>query len=213
MPRIAEARDAAEPSSDHQRARHVRILEAAAELANEKEFARVQMQEVAKRAGVAIGTLYRYFPSKTHLFVAVMVEQIEQINENLAQRPPVAGGGKDTIYEVLVRATRGLLRRPALSTAMIQSTSTANAATVPDAGKVDRLFHEIVMSAAGIEHPTEDDHTAIRLLMQLWLGVIQSCLNGRISIPDAESDIRTACDLLLARMSPSDHARTSHNDF
>ena len=203
MPRIGEARDAAEPSSDEQRARHVRMLEAAAELATEKEFSRVQMHEVAKRAGVAIGTLYRYFPSKTHLFVAVMVEQIDQINDNLARRPP-AHGGKDAIYEVLVRSTRALLRRPALSTAMIQSSSTANAATVPDAAKIDRAFHDIVMNAAGIEHPTEDDHTAVRLLMQLWLGVIQSCLNGRISSPDAESDIRTACDLLLARMSTNE---------
>lgn len=200
LPRIGEARDAAEPSSDDQRARHVRMLEAAAELATEKELARVQMHEVAKRAGVAIGTLYRYFPSKTHLFVAVMVEQIDQIRDNLDRRPP-AGQGPDAIYEVLVRATRALLRRPALSTAMIQSNSMANAATVPDAGKVDRVFHQILLEAAGIENPSEDDSTAVRLMMQLWLGVIQSCLNGRISIPDAESDIRTACDLLLTRLS------------
>ena len=56
MPRIAEVRDAAEPSSDEQRARHVRMLEAAAELGTEKELSRVQMHEVAKRAGVAIGS-------------------------------------------------------------------------------------------------------------------------------------------------------------
>lgn len=204
MPRIGEARDAAEPSSDEQRARQVRMLAAAAELATEKELARVQMHEVAKRAGVAIGTLYRYFPSKTHLFVAVMVEQIEQIAAHRATGSAGVAGGKDAVYEVLVRATRALLRRPALATAMIQSSSTANAAAVPDVNKVDRNFQKIVMDAAGIEHPTEDDHTAVRLLMQLWFGVIQSCLNGRISIPDAEADIRTACDLLLVRMSAVD---------
>lgn len=204
MPRIGEARDAAEPSSDEQRARQVRMLEAAAELATEKELARVQMHEVAKRAGVAIGTLYRYFPSKTHLFVAVMVEQIDQIAARRATGSSGTTGGKDTIYEVLVRATRALLRRPALASAMIQSSSTANAATVPDVAKVDRGFQTILMDAAGIENPTEDDHTAIRLLMQLWFGVIQSCLNGRISIPDAEADIRNACDLLLVRMSTPD---------
>jgi len=180
------------------------MLEAAAELATEKELARVQMHEVAKRAGVAIGTLYRYFPSKTHLFVAVMVEQIDQIAARRATGSSGTTGGKDTIYEVLVRATRALLRRPALASAMIQSSSTANAATVPDVAKVDRGFQTILMDAAGIENPTEDDHTAIRLLMQLWFGVIQSCLNGRISIPDAEADIRNACDLLLVRMSTPD---------
>lgn len=201
MPRIGEARDAAEPNSDEQWARHIRIIEAAAELGAEKELARVQMHEVAKRAGVAIATVYRYFPSKTHLFVAVMVEEIEQIAAKRAVRPSGAPKGKDAIFEVLVRATRVLLRRPVLATAMIQSSGAANAATVPDVVKIDRGFRAIVMDAAGIENPTEDDHTAVRLLLQLWFAVIQSCLAGRISIPDAEADIRTACDLLLVRMS------------
>ena len=201
MPRIAEVRDAAEPSSEEQRARHVRMLEAAAELASEKELARVQMHEVAKRAGVAIGTLYRYFPSKTHLFVAVMVDQIDRMGAGFSKGVASDTTPQDAVYNVLVRATRGLLRRPALSTAMIQSTSTANVATVPDAGKVDRAFRQIMLDAAGIEHPTEGDLTALRLVVQLWFGVVQSCLNGRISIPDAESDIRKGCDLLLVGLS------------
>ncbi|AKD99498.1 TetR/AcrR family transcriptional regulator [Rhodococcus sp. WS1] len=201
LPRIAEVRDAAEPSSDEQRARHVRMLEAAAELGTEKELSRVQMHEVAKRAGVAIGTLYRYFPSKTHLFVAVMVEQIDQIGDSFAKHQVQSANPQDAVYEVLVRATRGLLRRPALSTAMLQSSSTANVATVPDVGKIDRGFRQIILDAAGIENPTEEDNTGLRLLMQLWFGVIQSCLNGRISIPDAEYDIRKGCDLLLVNLS------------
>jgi TetR/AcrR family transcriptional regulator, cholesterol catabolism regulator len=200
VPRIGEARDAAEPVSDEQWARRVRMLAAASELAADKGLARVQMHDVAKSAGVAIGTLYRYFPSKTHLFVAVMVEQIEQIKAGLARRPSTATG-RDAVYEVLVRATRALLRRPALSSAMLQSSSTASAAAVPDVVKIDRGFQRIVLDAAGVGSPTEDDITAVRLLMELWFGVIQSCLNGRVSIPDAESDIRIACDLLLVRMS------------
>ena len=105
LPRIAEVRDAAEPSSDEQRARHVRMLEAAAELGTEKELSRVQMHEVAKRAGVAIGTLYRYFPSKTHLFVAVMVEQIDQIGASFVRHQVQSDNPQDAVYEVLVRAT------------------------------------------------------------------------------------------------------------
>ena len=84
---------------------------------------------------------------------------------------------------------------------MLQSSSTANVATVPDVGKIDRGFRQIILDAAGIENPTEEDNTGLRLLMQLWFGVIQSCLNGRISIPDAEYDIRKGCDLLLVNLS------------
>ncbi len=50
MPRVAEARDAAEPSSAEQRARFARMLDAAAQLGAEKDLERVQMHEVAKLA-------------------------------------------------------------------------------------------------------------------------------------------------------------------
>ncbi|MFI6430413.1 TetR family transcriptional regulator [Rhodococcus oryzae] len=198
MPRLAEARDAAEPSSVEQRARYGRILDAAAVLASEKELERVQMHEVAKSAGVAIGTLYRYFPSKTHLFVAVMVDQIDQMGVGLTKRPKGTGSPADAVYEILLRATRALLRRPMLATAMIQSAATSNAATIPDVAKIDQHFDAQLLDAAGIANPSVRDTTVIRLIVSLWFGLIQSSLNGRASIPEIESDLRIACDLLLA---------------
>ncbi|WP_137723054.1 TetR family transcriptional regulator [Prescottella subtropica] len=208
MPRVAEARDAAEPSSAEQRARFARMLAAAAQLGTEKELERVQMHEVAKLAGVAIGTLYRYFPSKTHLFVAVMVDQIDQMGEGFARRAQPASTPQDEIFETLLRATRSLMRQPLLATAMIQATSTAKVTTIPDVARVDRQFREVLFDAAGIEQVTESDSVLVRLLVSTWFGIIQSCLNGRSSVPDAEADLRTACRLLLADLS---NARTPTN--
>lgn len=209
MPRVAEARDAAEPTSAEQRARFGRILDAAASLATEKELERVQMHEVAKMAGVAIGTLYRYFPSKTHLFVAVMVDQIDQMSERMAQRTNPDATPQEAVYEALVRATRALRRRPLLATAMIQSTSTAKATSIPDVAKIDHRFREVLYRAAGLEYVTERDATLVRVLEQAWFGIIQSSLNGRISVPDAESDLRVACELLLAGLSNASPANAS----
>lgn len=197
MPRLAEARDAAEPSSVEQRARHSRILKAAAQLGAEKDLERVQMQEVAKLAGVAIGTLYRYFPSKTHLFVAVMVDQIERLGGQLSRRPRAAMSPADAVYDALLHATRALLRTPTLATAMIQSAATSNAATIPDVAKIDKQFDKLLLDAAGIEEPLIRDMTVLRLVVALWFGLIQSGLNSRTSIPEIESDLRIACDLLL----------------
>lgn len=201
MPRVAEARDAAEPSSAEQRARFARMLDAAAQLGTEKDLERVQMHEVAKLAGVAIGTLYRYFPSKTHLFVAVMVDQIDQMSEGFARRAHPAATPQGEIFETLLRATRALLRRPLLANAMIQSTSTAKVTAIPDVARVDRQFRDVLFEAAGLEQVTENDSVLVRLLVSAWFGIIQSCLNGRISVPDAEEDLRTACRLLLADLS------------
>ncbi|WP_207390504.1 TetR family transcriptional regulator [Rhodococcus sp. ABRD24] len=201
MPRVAEARDAAEPSSAEQRARFVRMLDAAAQLGTEKELERVQMHEVAKLAGVAIGTLYRYFPSKIHLFVAVMVDQIDQMSDSFGHRPHPANTPQEEIFDTLLRATRALMRRPVLATAMIQATSTARVTAIPDVAKVDRQFRDVLFAAGGLEQVTENDSVLVRVLVSAWFGIIQSCLNGRISVPDAESDLRVACELLLAGLS------------
>jgi AcrR family transcriptional regulator len=52
-------------------ARHDAILATARDIAAEQGMAAVQIATVAERAGVATGTVYRYFPSKTELVVAL----------------------------------------------------------------------------------------------------------------------------------------------
>jgi AcrR family transcriptional regulator len=58
-------------------ARHDAILTAARALASEGGIAAVQIAPVAERAGIAAGTVYRYFPSKTAL-VAELVGALAQ---------------------------------------------------------------------------------------------------------------------------------------
>jgi AcrR family transcriptional regulator len=197
VPRIAEAREAAAPSSPSQKARHRRILRAAANLAAEKGLDRVQMHEVAKDAGVAIGTLYRYFPSKIYLFTAVMAEQVDKLDSRTS--PPRPGQApEDAVYDVLVAATRQLFRRPTLAQALLQAQNSAHAAKVPEAGRTDRTTRDLLLRALGVSEPTAQDVTAVWLLTQCWYGLLTSALNGRASLSDAEADLRVACRLLLA---------------
>lgn len=155
------------------------------------------MHEVAKAAGVAIATLYRYFPSKIHLFTAVMAEQIQDFGARLPERGADASP-EEAVFTTLASATRNLLRHPTLATAMIQSANSASAASVPDVTRVDTGFRDLMLKAWGVEKPTEQHLTRVRLLTLLWYGVLQSRLNERVSAGDAESDLHTACELLLA---------------
>ena len=61
---------AAEFGSAAQRDRRKRILDVTLALASKGGYDAVQMRTVAERADVALGTLYRYFPSKIHLLVS-----------------------------------------------------------------------------------------------------------------------------------------------
>ncbi|WP_378296592.1 TetR family transcriptional regulator [Actinomadura sediminis] len=197
MARIASARLSAEPSSPEQHDRRQRILRAAMRIGGEKPLERVQMHEVAKAAGVAIGTLYRYFPSKVHLFTAVMAAQVDRFGEGVGPPPPGVDP-EDAVADLLVAASRTLMAQPLLSASMLHAANSANVATVIDTAKIDTTFQEIVLLATGIEVPTAQDVRLVRLLMQCWYGVLQMSLNGRASMADVESDIRMACRLLLA---------------
>ncbi|MCO4861986.1 TetR/AcrR family transcriptional regulator [Cupriavidus sp. WGlv3] len=52
--------------------KHPLILKAARDLVSRSGFREAQMTAIADAAGIAIGTLYRYFPSKTELMVEVV---------------------------------------------------------------------------------------------------------------------------------------------
>src|SRR3954447_5080881 len=92
-----------------QLARRERILDAAMELATEGGYDAVQMREVAERADVALGTLYRYFPSKVHLLVAAMGRTFQSLQESV-RVDGSDGTPQERVYRVVAAVTRYLAR-------------------------------------------------------------------------------------------------------
>ncbi|WP_433873016.1 TetR family transcriptional regulator [Saccharopolyspora sp. CA-218241] len=196
MPRTAEGRPAAEPSSPGQRARRRKILDVAARL-GAAEGIDVQMHQVARLSGVALGTLYRYFPSKTHLFVGVLAQRTDRMAEALGRRTPVSADPVERVVDLLARATRSLLRTPRLANAMIQSNNAADPSVVTESAAIDAEVSAMLLRAAGIGDPTDRERVLVRLLQHAWYGILQTNLNGRSSVAAAEADLRLACRALL----------------
>jgi AcrR family transcriptional regulator len=73
-------------------ARREAILFAARALAAESGMAAVQIVPVAERAGIAAGTVYRYFPSKTELVSALMALVAESEIAAVARAAAAAPG-------------------------------------------------------------------------------------------------------------------------
>ncbi|MEV0700289.1 TetR/AcrR family transcriptional regulator [Saccharopolyspora sp. NPDC050389] len=197
MARIADARPPASPVSEGQVARRDRILDAAAELGATADFDRVQMHEVAKDAGVAIGTVYRYFPSKTHLFTAVFEAQLGKFVEQLWPT-----GDEDIVAdigEVLVALSRELLRRPLLCAAMVKSAAASYTSDPSGSTDNDSALSHAILRTLGQSAPSEEDRSTVRLLVFSWWGVLVSRLSGKTSTKQAEADMRLAARLLLAR--------------
>src|SRR2546425_336286 len=70
------------------------ILRAAETIFARHDYHEVQMDDVVEACGVGKGTLYRYFPSKQELYLAVMFEGIARLRAELeaaigTKEPPV----------------------------------------------------------------------------------------------------------------------------
>ena len=57
-----------------------RLLHAAAEVFAEKGYEKAGVAEIARRAGVGAGTVYRHFPTKEALFTAVFEDRVATIS-------------------------------------------------------------------------------------------------------------------------------------
>src|SRR6266545_2627528 len=93
-------------------ARRAAILAAAEALASESGMGAVQIAPVAQRAGIAAGTVYRYFPSKTALVTALVEAQLAAEIAALARAAGAAPGPLSALCATIATfAGRALARR------------------------------------------------------------------------------------------------------
>src|SRR5207302_8163909 len=104
-----------------QRERRKRILDATLALASKGGYDAVQMRTVAERADVALGTLYRYFPSKIHLLVSAMARELERLQERTDLIVIPGNSPYDRLMFILSRITKGMQRDPQLTEAMTRA--------------------------------------------------------------------------------------------
>jgi|GEM_PF-111809 AcrR family transcriptional regulator len=192
------------PLTARQEARRSRILAASTALACRGGFDAVQMREVAETSAVALGTLYRYFPSKIHLLVAVMEDQLVQLHTALRTRPPTAPEPGARVADTLLRAFRALQREPLLADAMVRAVIFADRSVREDVAAVSRLTTTIILEAVGPAAlgpdgmPSAARLSAVRVIEHTWHAVLVAWLSGRATVDEVAGDLRTACSLLDA---------------
>jgi AcrR family transcriptional regulator len=190
------ARPASAPLTERQEARRRRILAATAQLAGRGGFDAVQMREVAEASQVALGTLYRYFPSKIHLLVATMQDQLEHLHATLRRRPPSGDSAAERVAGTLMRAFRALQREPQLADAMVRALTFADRSVSGEVDQVSRQTTAIILDAMGRERPTPEQLSAVRVIEHTWHSALITWLSGRASIAQVKVDIETACRLI-----------------
>ena len=193
---LGEVREA-ELGSAAQRDRRRRILEATLALASKGGYDAVQMRTVAERADVALGTLYRYFPSKIHLLVSALALEFERTQDKL-DRVAIPG---DSPYErtmfVLGRVTRLMQREPQLTEAMTRAFMFADPSAAAEVNAVAGLMEHMFARAMHDGEPTADDLAIARVIGDVWLSNLVAWVTRRASANDVTEQLELAVRLLL----------------
>ncbi len=200
------------PTLPRQRLRYTRILDVAAGFAR-KGLDSVVLSEVAARADVPLGTLYRYFPSATQLVLALYRKQLTELHA--ANSPAAAGASaapaKKTAGrsakpaagnaqgDVPAQALAGVvmeifhmrLMQPAVEQCLNKAVYTKDTDTTKLLREIDSMAEKAVTAVSG-------DAATSRVLLLTVTGLVQSVRCRRLSLFEAEEDLKKACVLLTS---------------
>ncbi|MCC8929403.1 cholesterol catabolism transcriptional regulator KstR [Rhodococcus sp. BGS-1C] len=189
-------------SSNAQRERRKRILDSTLALASKGGYEAVQMRAVAERADVAVGTLYRYFPSKVHLLVSALAREFERI-ESRRKMPP-GQTPQERMHLILGQITRAMQRDPLLTEAMTRAFMFADASAAAEVDQVGRLMDRLFAKAMSDGEPTELQLSIARVISDVWLSNLVAWLTRRSSATDVAARLELTVDLLLGGAKPLD---------
>jgi AcrR family transcriptional regulator len=112
-----------------QRERRERIIEAGLGLLRSHHYNQIQMKDVAAEAEVALGTVYRYFQSKDHLFAEVLAHWAARLQTNVERRPLEGTTNAERLTDVLQRSMRAFQGWPQLARVVMALESSEDAFT------------------------------------------------------------------------------------
>jgi AcrR family transcriptional regulator len=187
-----------EVGSAAQRDRQKRILDATLALASKGGYDAVQMRAVAERADVALGTLYRYFPSKNHLLVSALAREFGRMVDRLSRTAITGDTPYDRMLFVLRRTTRAMQRDPMLTEAMTRAFMFADPSAAAEVNAVARQMERLFTMAMHDGEPSPDDAAIARVIGDVWLSNLVAWVTRRASADDVSNHLELAARLLLS---------------
>jgi AcrR family transcriptional regulator len=146
---------------------------------------------------VALGTLYRYFPSKIHLLVGALTAEFEQMQEKLDRRPIPGDTPTDRMMYVLARVTRTMQRDPMLTDAMTRAFMFADPSAATEVNTVAWQMVRMFTKALHDGEPSAQDVAIARVIGDVWLSNLVAWVTRRASADDVSSRLELAARLLL----------------
>ena len=187
----------ATPSTPAQHDRYQRMLQAAtAMLASGGEDA-LQMKELADRAVVSLATLYRYFPSKDHLLLAISQSRYENALRRVSAEAPRGATVQERVTGHLLREFRAEQRDQRLTAALTRVLTDTRPEYAPVIIQTQQLHLRVLEHVATAGGPVDDElRRRLRIVTDVFGAATGRWLAGVSSAAEARFEIRVGCYLL-----------------
>lgn len=177
--------------------RRERVITAALELASGGGYEAVQMRDVAAKASVALGTIYRYFSSKDHLLAAALVEWAHDLEVMLIDSPPDGETTALRVAQILRTATLLMDETPLLSSAVVTALSTSDPHVVECQYELDKTMGRINARVFPPDFDPKLRARITRVLGHVYLSSLIGWVNGWFSLAVAADELESAARLML----------------
>ncbi|SPM30537.1 hypothetical protein MTAB308_4046 [Mycobacterium terramassiliense] len=170
------------PAQQQQRRRH--ILTVTLGIARKGGYEAVQMRAVADCADVAVGTVYRYFPSKQNLLLSALESELDRFERKARPAPTGAADCYEQLWQVISNLYADMARDIRLAEAMARAFMVAYTSECSDADRIrhrlDALFARLL---AGGDPSTAQRQVAC-VIVDAWVSNAVSWLRRRATTGD-----------------------------
>jgi AcrR family transcriptional regulator len=183
-----------------QQARRERMLTAALTLASRGGYDEVQMREVAEQAGVALGTLYRYFPSKVHLLASALARHLTGLRGTVLADADQPADPAMRVLAVMNRLVDELSRDRQVAEALIQAMTSASATVGTEIDNVEEVMISLIGAAAfGPDHVVDErDKLITNIIGRCFLSDLRYWQGNRMSLDEVRASMKDTVAVVLA---------------
>lgn len=179
-----------------QRRRRQAIIEGALSLLEQSTYEKIQMRDVALEGGVALGTVYRYFASKEHLFAAVMVQWTLTLEQRVQSGPLPGGDPAERLRAMMRRVLSSFERWPQFYAvvSLLETTTDVYAQETNDRFRA-RANETFRGALEGLDD--SDKRTIIEITNAVLSAVIRTWTLGYITIDEARDRMNRCIDMVF----------------
>ncbi|HVV82734.1 MAG TPA: TetR family transcriptional regulator [Kofleriaceae bacterium] len=184
------------------------ILDVAAELAASGGYDEVRLRDVAARAGVALATLYKRFPSKEALLAADCARRSEALEVDVRARPPAGATERERLVEFFGRATHQMIDKPGYGRAVLRAMASGPESARHVVQHQGRMVGMVLACLRGVgalapaelavRPLTEREQVAAFLLLQIWFATLVGWSAGLSDAAGLDAQMARAIDVVLA---------------